>query len=195
MKIEKISVKKFKPNPWNSNEMPESMFKHLKEEFDRVGFLQPVLARKKENEFEIIDGEHRWRASKEMNIKEIPAIIVEMDDTTAKTTTINMNQIKGENNPLKFAELLNELENDLSKEEISEILKISENEIEANKFLLEMPDVDELEEAGEFSKTFSFTFKDKEKADRINKVFEEVKDKESQFFDIIDYWLSNVENG
>ena len=45
------------------------------------GILQPIVVRKvKDDNFEIIAGERRWRASQLAGIHEMPTIIKEMDD-------------------------------------------------------------------------------------------------------------------
>ena len=138
--IENIPVKKITKNPWNPNEMTDSTYKHLKQEFKRVGFLQTILVRKHNDRYQIIDGEHRWRAAKEEGLESVPAIVVEMDDATAKTTSINMNRIKGTNNPLRLAELLKGLKVDVPK--LDSVLNMSKQELAGFDILLDMPQAD-----------------------------------------------------
>ena len=140
MEYKKLNVNELKPNDYNPNEMTESIFNHLKREYERVGMLQPILINKNHI---IIDGEHRWKAAKEMGLEEIPVIIVDISDEDAKITTVNMNQIKGELNPVKFAELLKSLESDYNNEQLAELLNMSELEIENYDMLLNLPDFNE----------------------------------------------------
>jgi ParB/RepB/Spo0J family partition protein len=137
MKYETIKINEIQPNNYNPNEMTEPMLNHLVKEIQRTGFLQPILIN--QNKL-IIDGEHRWIAGKTTGLTEIPCIIVEMTDEQAKITTVNMNQIKGELNPIKFAELLKTLETNLSRDYISEVLNLTKAEIESNLALLTLPD-------------------------------------------------------
>ena len=139
MELKNIEISKVRFNPWNPNEMVESQFKHLQEEYKRIGYLQPILVRPKDDNYEVIDGEHRFRAYEDLKLKTIPAIVKEMDDTTAKFTTLNLNKIKGENNPVKYAELLSELKKEVDLKTISEILKLSEVELEQYDILLDLP--------------------------------------------------------
>lgn len=137
----KVKIEECNPNNYNPNEMTERQMKHLVKEIKRVGFLQPILLNK---DMMIIDGYHRWLAAKEAGMTEIPAIITNMDLKTAKTTTITMNQIKGEINPIKFAELLESLQEDFDLNQLSEILDMSELEIESYNVLLNLEDSENL---------------------------------------------------
>jgi len=136
MRIEEIDINNIEPNPWNPNEMTQDVFNHLKKEYKRVGFLQPVLVRVKGDKFQLIDGEHRWKAGKEFGLKTITAVVIEMDDKTAKLTSINMNKIKGTDNILKLATLLEDLK-DTSN--LDDILNMDKSELEQFHNLLETP--------------------------------------------------------
>ena len=110
MEFKMLNPNEVKLNLYNPNEMIGSVFNHLKDEIQRVGFIDPILARKEGESLIVIDGEHRLKASQELGLKEVPVVIVEMDEDTAKIQTVNSNLIKGEFNPVKFAKLLKDLE-------------------------------------------------------------------------------------
>lgn len=65
--------------------------------------LQPILVRPHpvlEGRYQIIDGEHRWKAAMENGFQEIPIIVVEeSNERRAKLRTLAMNNIHGENIP------------------------------------------------------------------------------------------------
>ena len=143
MEYKKVSINELKPNAYNPNVMQENTLAHLIEEIKRIGFLQPILINKNNI---IIDGEHRWKAAKEAGLTEVPVIQVDMDEKDAKITTINMNQIKGSIDPLKFADLLINLEEDFDKEQIQDLLRMNELEIETLKMLKDLPSDFEIEE-------------------------------------------------
>jgi|TARA_R100001530_G_scaffold62534_1_gene45008 ParB/RepB/Spo0J family partition protein len=134
---EQVKVEDIKPNEYNPNEMTAGMMDHLVKEIKRSGFLQPVLLN--QNKI-IIDGEHRWLAAKQCELKEIPAVLIELSDSDAKITTINMNKIKGELNPHKFAELLSDLKTDIETDEIIKTFNLSIDEINTYAELLEVPE-------------------------------------------------------
>ena len=141
MKLQEIITEDIKPNEWNPNEMTDNTFNHLKKEYERVGYLQPVLVRPIKKGYEIIDGYHRWAAAKDLNHDKVACIVVEMDDETAKITTLNMNAIKGENNPIKYAKLIADLKNNIELEQLIEYLNTTENEITQYINLLDLPDL------------------------------------------------------
>ena len=146
MNIKKLDVDELEENPWNPNEMTESIFEHLKKEYERVGILQPILVRPHNETHQIVDGEHRWRAAKQMDIDEITCVVKEMTDEEAKITTLNMNEIKGTNNPIKETEVIMDLKEENDVEELSELLVKSENELKEMEMLMDMPEELELDE-------------------------------------------------
>ena len=140
MQLKEIPINQIEENPWNPNIMTENQLEHLKKEYKRVGYLQPIVVRKKGKKYEIVDGAHRFRAYKVLNLSEISAVIVEMNDENAKLTSLNLNKIKGENDPIKMAELLSELKQTMDNKVIADILQMNEKEIDAFDILLSLPE-------------------------------------------------------
>ena len=71
-----IDINKVEPN----REQPRKKFDEdalieLSESIKQYGVLQPLLVQKKDNYYEIIAGERRWRAAKLAGVKEVPVII------------------------------------------------------------------------------------------------------------------------
>lgn len=178
MKIKEIKLNKFKENPWNPNEMTERTFNHLKKEYKRVGFLQPILARPIGDYYEIIDGEHRWKAAKLLGLDTIPAVIVELTDEQAKITTLNMNSIKGSNNPIKYAELLIDLEKKYDIKVLGDLLNAKTAELEAYKLLLSLPEVDNLKIETKDAYSLNFRFEDEGDIFIVKQVFKDLKHKD-----------------
>lgn len=75
----------------------QNKFEELKESVARSGVLSPIIVRKKEDRYEIISGHNRTRCCKELNIKEIPAIIKDYDDDMAELIMIETNLAQREN--------------------------------------------------------------------------------------------------
>lgn len=59
-----VNIDEISPNPWNPNEMLESTFSYLVDSKDWFGDMSDILVWEKDNNFIIIDGEHRWKADK-----------------------------------------------------------------------------------------------------------------------------------
>ena len=52
----------------------------LSESIKQYGVLQPITCAEKDNYYEIIAGERRWRAAKLAGVKEVPVIIKDYSD-------------------------------------------------------------------------------------------------------------------
>src|SRR4051812_11413932 len=77
------------PNPWNPNKMNAFMYSKALESIQLYGFLDPLLVRPFGNGvYQIIDGEHRWRAACDLGQSSFPCVVRECDDATAKKLTI-----------------------------------------------------------------------------------------------------------
>ena len=75
----------------------QNKFEELKESVARSGVLSPIIVRKKQDRYEIISGHNRTRCCKELNIKEIPAIIKDYDNDMAELIMIETNLAQREN--------------------------------------------------------------------------------------------------
>ena len=84
-KIHKIKITEIEPNKnqprrnFNSESIDE-----LAESIKRYGVIQPIIVSKKDNYYEIIAGERRWRASKKAGLTEMPCIIRESEEKENK---------------------------------------------------------------------------------------------------------------
>ena len=76
LKVTRIEPNKGQPRK-NFN---EEALRELASSIERHGMIQPVIVRKKDDHYELIAGERRWRAARIAGIKEIPAIIKEYSD-------------------------------------------------------------------------------------------------------------------
>src|SRR5262245_22696847 len=57
-----------------------SELEELKGSIERDGILQPVLVRERGGNYELIAGERRLRAAKELGLTAMPAVVVEASD-------------------------------------------------------------------------------------------------------------------
>ena len=58
----------------------EDTLEELADSIKQYGVIEPLVVTKKDDHYEIIAGERRWRAAKIAGIKEIPVIIKEYSD-------------------------------------------------------------------------------------------------------------------
>jgi len=107
------------PNPWNPNKMTADMYAKALESIQTYGFVDPLLVREHDDGlFQIIDGEHRFRAGSDLGMTDFPCIVLDVDDATAKKLTIVMNELHGQADPHKMGDLLAELLSDTTIDQL-----------------------------------------------------------------------------
>ena len=79
MKLTKLSRVREQPR----KQFDADALQELAESIKQFGVLQPLLVQKKEDYYEIIAGERRWRASKLAGLKEVPVIVKEFTEQEA----------------------------------------------------------------------------------------------------------------
>jgi ParB family transcriptional regulator, chromosome partitioning protein len=78
---------------------------------EEYGVLQPVVVQKADSGYELIIGERRWRASKKLGLKKIPAVIREVSDAESLEIAIIENIHRHDLNPIEEAEAYSGLAN------------------------------------------------------------------------------------
>jgi ParB family chromosome partitioning protein len=81
----------------------EQELNELAETIKNVGVIEPIIVRRNKNRYTIISGERRWRASKMIGYKKIPAIIKELDDVRAAEMALIENVQREDLNPVEEA--------------------------------------------------------------------------------------------
>ncbi len=119
-----LDIEKIKPNPYQPREKynPQKLTE-LANSIKEKGLVQPVVVRKTESGFELIAGERRLKAAKEVGLKLIPALIMEnLTKAGMLELTLVENVQREDLNPIETARgyhrLLTELglsQNDISK--------------------------------------------------------------------------------
>lgn len=95
------------------------------------GFLVPILVREKDDAFEIIDGEHRWKAGKALGMSEIPVNnLGVVKDSDAKTLTVLLNEIRGKAESGLMADLMKDLEGELGRLNLEDIMPFASFELD-----------------------------------------------------------------
>lgn len=119
----KVRISQVEPN----REQPRKMFDEdalieLSESIKQYGVLQPLLVQKKDNYYEIIAGERRWRAAKLAGVKEIPVIIKDYSDQEVMEIALIENIQREDLNPIEEAQAYQRLIKDykLKQDEVAE---------------------------------------------------------------------------
>ncbi len=138
--VQKIDVDRLVPNSWNPNRMSPEMRHKLLVYVRREGLVEPIVVRPKGEQFEILGGYHRWLIAKELGYKTVPCSVVELDDRRAKILTINLNELKGQSLPQLLAQLVHDLEAEMSFEDMETQLPYNLKELKDLDQLLRIPD-------------------------------------------------------
>ena len=103
MEIKNIPIKSIKPNPYQPRrDFNKQSLEELSQSIKSFGVIQPISVRKLQNEnYELIAGERRLRASELANLDEIPAIILEYKDNESAMVALIENLQRED---LKFIE-------------------------------------------------------------------------------------------
>jgi ParB-like nuclease domain len=115
--VQTIDLDKVKPNDWNPNEVPAEVMESIRYGFRTDGWIasQALLVWGTDDEGVernvIIDGEHRWRAARDVGIEAGPAVFLTgVSEVEAKQLTIKLNQKRGDWNQKGLQNLLHDLE-------------------------------------------------------------------------------------
>lgn len=118
------------------------------------GVIQPIVLRKKDNGYEIVAGERRWRAAIKAGLSEVPCLIRELDDEQNMLLAIIENMQREDLNPIEEAEGLNQMivTYGMTQEQVSKSVGKSRPYITNSLRLLKLPEyVLELISAGKIS--------------------------------------------
>ncbi|MZG53696.1 MAG: ParB/RepB/Spo0J family partition protein [Nitrospinae bacterium] len=116
--IDEISPNRLQPRNYFDDEKLDELVASIKTH----GVLQPVVVQKAGSGFELIVGERRWRASKKLGLKKIPAVIREVNDAQSLEIAIIENIHRQDLNPIEEAEAYARLSNEfaLTQEMVAE---------------------------------------------------------------------------
>lgn len=114
VELQYIAINLIHPNEWNPQDQKKEVFEALVEAIKEHGCIDPIqVVQMEDGTYRILGGEHRWAASKEAGLKEIPcAILTEgkwREEDLQKVATVKLNALKGHLDPAKFLKLHAEL--------------------------------------------------------------------------------------
>ena len=168
-----------------SREQPRKQFdadalQELAESIKQLGVLQPLLVQKKEDYYEIIAGERRWRASKLAGLKEVPVIVKEFTEQEAVEISLIENIQREDLNPIEEAMAYKRLmeEFHLKQDAIAERVSKSRTAVTNSMRLLKLDDrvqqmlIDEMISTGHARALLALESKDAQ-AEAAVKVFDE----------------------
>jgi len=108
--VDEISPNRLQPRSYFDDTKLEELVTSIEEH----GVLQPVVVQKADSGYELIAGERRWRASKKLGLKKIPAVIREVSDAQSLEIAIIENIHRQDLNPIEEAEAYARLANEFA---------------------------------------------------------------------------------
>ena len=114
----------------------------LASSMEDTGIIQPILVRRKNDVYEIVAGERRWRAAQIANIHEVPVLIKELTDEEVVKISIIENIQRVDLNPIEEANSYKQLIQDFgyTQEKVSASLGKSRSYIANSLRLLSLPE-------------------------------------------------------
>jgi ParB family chromosome partitioning protein len=142
-KVIQIDITHVQPNPLQprGNISPDSL-QELVESIKEHGILEPLVIAKTPAGYQIIAGERRWRASKIVGLKHVPALIKETTPQGMLEMAIVENVQRSDLNPIERAKAFDRLaqEFNLSTGDISKKISKSASFVSNSLRLLKLPD-------------------------------------------------------
>ncbi len=129
--LEAVAVEKLRANPWNPNRMEPDEFDEYCAEVKHLGRLpKPCVVRRSGDDFEIIDGEHGWRAALKLGFPAIDCEIIGADDFEAMRQTYKRNQ-HGKHDPVLQGRMFRQMREQagLSNRELGRQMEVSEGTV------------------------------------------------------------------
>ncbi len=176
-----VKISKVEPN----REQPRKQFDEdslleLSESIKQFGVLQPLLVLNKNDYYEIIAGERRWRAAKIAGMKEIPVIIKDYSEQEIVEISLIENIQREDLNPIEEAMAYKRLLEDfnLKQDEIAEKVAKSRTAVTNSLRLLKLDEkvqemlIDEMLTTGHARALLAVTDA-REQLELANRIFEE----------------------
>ena len=114
----------------------------LSESIKQFGILQPLLCQERDDYYEIVAGERRWRAAKLAGLKEVPVIIKKLTDQQIMEISLIENIQREDLNPIEEALAYKRLIEDfkLKQDEVAERVSKSRTAVTNSMRLLKLND-------------------------------------------------------
>lgn len=138
-----MDIKKVEPNrDQPRKKFDEDALLELSDSIKQFGVLQPLLVQERDDYYEIIAGERRWRAAKLAGLKEVPVIIKKLTEQEVMEISLIENIQRQDLNPIEealaYKKLLQEF--NLKQDEVAERVSKSRTAVTNAMRLLKLDD-------------------------------------------------------
>ena len=136
-----MDIRQIEPNRNQPRkQFDEDAIEELAESIKQYGIIQPLIVQKKDDYYEIIAGERRWRASKKAGIKKVPVIIRNYEEQEVLKISLIENLQREDLNPIEEAQAYQQLQEEygLKQDEIATSVSKSRTAITNTMRLLKL---------------------------------------------------------
>lgn len=140
--VVEISIDLIKPNPLQPRkQFNQSSIEELAESIKEYGILQPILLYEEDNEYYLVAGERRLRASKLANLSTIKAIVLDIKPEKLREMALIENIQREDLNPIDIALSYEALIRDynITQDELAKKVQKSRTQITNTLGLLKLP--------------------------------------------------------
>ncbi len=138
-----VAITKVEPNRKQPRKFfDEDALQELADSIKQFGLLQPILVQDRNDHYEIIAGERRWRAARLAGLKEVPVIIKNYTDQEIVEIALIENIQREDLNPIEEAQAYKRLleEFNLKQDEVAERVSKSRAAVTNSIRLLKLGD-------------------------------------------------------
>lgn len=94
MNVEIRQIKQIKTAKYNPRRISDQQLASLKASIERFGFVDPVIVNDRTGT--LVGGHQRIKAAKDLGLKEVPVVSVNLDEADEKALNVALNKISGE---------------------------------------------------------------------------------------------------
>ena len=131
-KVQNLKLSEIEPN----RDQPRRMFDEeslgeLPDSIKRYGVIQPIIVTKRDDYYQIVAGERRWRASKKAGLDVIPAIVRDNDNQRNQEIALIENIQREDLNPIEKARGIKVLmdQYNMNQQQVAEIIGKSRSSV------------------------------------------------------------------
>ena len=139
--IQTLKLSEIEPNKEQPRKkFDEGSINELSDSIKQYGVIQPIVVCKKDEHYEIVTGERRWRAAKKAGLKEIPVVVREYTEQEIMAISLIENIQRQDLNPIEeavaYQRLLDEFQ--ITQEELANRVSKSRTTITNTMRLLKL---------------------------------------------------------
>ncbi|MBN1973479.1 MAG: ParB-like nuclease domain-containing protein [Sedimentisphaerales bacterium] len=133
--ITKVPIEILIDNPNSPSRMSKTTFAKLVRNIERTGLYEPIIVRKSNTQYEIINGHNRVKALRQLAYTTVDVCIWDVDDNQVDIFLATLNRLSGTSILEKKLALINRLSENLDAKKLAQLLPLTAGQIERYRSL------------------------------------------------------------